>query len=165
MLTTNDRYALNRMNSSARKYDLGDALAGTLRCVIGTYRFTRDGGAVGDITLKDENGVAVSIPSGSIVLNCFTVARTALASGGSATLDLNLNTANDLLAASAFGSHTLGAKVQGIPDFGTLADSVSLTADRNLTMSINTAALTAGALDVYVFCVLPATTSTTATVG
>jgi hypothetical protein len=154
MLHPDLQYKLDRMNSSAQDTKLGTRINEQVGCLIGTYRFSRDGGAVGDITLKNDQGVAVTLPTGATVLSVFTRARAALTSGGSATIDLNLNSANDLLAASAYGDHTLGAKVQGIPDLGTLADSVTTTAERTLTMSINVAALTAGALDVYVMYVL-----------
>jgi hypothetical protein len=153
MLSVSVRDALNKANDwVSAKHKLGDLVHKGFNVAKGNYTFSRDAGAVGDINLKDQDGVStVVIPSGAIILSAFVYVKTALTSGGSATVDLNSQAANDLLAAEAVASFSLGAKIQGIPDFGTLADSVVTTADKTLSMSINTAALTAGELDVYVF--------------
>lgn len=153
MLSISVRDALNKSNDwAAAKNKLGDLVHKGLNVVKGNYKFSRDGGAVGDINLKDQDGLStVVIPSGAIVVNAFVYASVALTSGGAATVDLNSQAANDLLAAEAVASFSLGAKIQGIPDLATVADYVVTTADKTLSMSINTAALTAGEMDVYVF--------------
>lgn len=142
-------YAITRMNNTAYKYDLGKLVHGG-HTVLGTYSFTRDGGAVSDINLKDVNGNALVLPSGALIRNVTMHATTALTSGGSATIDLNAEAANDCAAAVAKATLSLNAVAIGIPDFATVADYVRLTADRTITISINTAALTAGAINVWI---------------
>jgi hypothetical protein len=153
MLSQTVKDGLNKSNDwVSAKNKLGDLVHKNMNCVKGSYKFSRDGGAVGDINLKDQDGVStLVIPSGAVILNAFVHVTTALTSGGSATIDLNSQAANDLLAAEAVASFSSGAKIQGVPDFGTLADAVVTTADKTLSLSINTAALTAGELSVYVF--------------
>ena len=153
MLSYALRQSLNKSNDwIAAKNKIGDVIHKGFNVVKGSYSFSRDGGAVGDINLKDQDGVSVvKIPSGAVVLNAFVVVSTACTSGGAATIDVQIEAANDLLAAGAVASFSSAAKLQGIPDFGTLADSVVTTAERTLSISVNTAALTAGAFDVFVF--------------
>lgn len=153
MLAVATRDALNRSNDwPSAKNNLGDLIHKTFAVVKGNYKFSRDGGAVSDINLKDQDGVGtIVLPSGAIILNAFVHVTTAFTSGGAATLDLNSEAANDLLAAGAVATFSSGAKLQGIPDFGTLADAVITTAARTLTISVNVAALTAGEADVFVF--------------
>jgi hypothetical protein len=134
------------------KNQLGHELSKCFNCVKGNWKFTRDGGAVGDFNLKGLDGVEnVKIPSGAIIVNQFVFVKTAVTSGGSLTLDLNNNAANDGLAAAAVATLTLSAKIQGIPDFATMADAIVTTAERTLSLSFNVAAATAGELDVYTF--------------
>lgn len=156
MLTNALRQIFNKFSDdgTAYKYQLGNLLSNKLGCVVGTYDFSKQGGAVGSFSLKDKDGKTVKLPSNALVLNAFAVVRTAVISGGSATIALTLESAADMLAATAISSFSAAAKVQGIPDFGTLADSVLTTAERTLTATVATAALTAGKFDVYVFYVL-----------
>lgn len=154
MLLPNERTLLNKMNSTAANVALGDVLYSQFGVKKGTYRFARDGGAIGSINLKDDNGVVVKLPSKAIVLNAFVHVVQACTSGGSMTLDIDIQSDNDLLAAQAVAGLTLNAKIQCIPDFATLGDAIVLTAERTLAIDINTATLTAGKLDVFVFYVL-----------
>lgn len=144
----------NRLDGVAYKNFLGNKLSESLGCLVGTYDFSKQGGAVGSFSLKDPDGLTVKLPSGALVLSAIAVVRTAATSGGSATIALTLESAGDLLAATAVASFSAAAKLQGIPDFGTLADSVLTTAERTLTATVAVAALTAGKVDVYVFYVL-----------
>lgn len=134
------------------KNQIGHELSKTFNCVKGNWKFSRDGGAVGDFNLKGLDGVeTVKIPSGAFIVDCFVHAKAAVTSGGSLTLDVNAEAANDLLAGTAVASLSLNAKIKGIPDMATVADYVLTTAERTLTISLNVAAATAGELDVYVF--------------
>ncbi len=153
-LSYTDQDLFNRMNGVAYQNKLGLKLSQSLGCVVGTYDFSKQGGAISAISLKDKVGNAVKLPSGALVLNAFTVVRTAADSLGSATIALKIEGAGDLLAAAAYTDFSAAAKIQGIPDFGTLADSVLTTAERTLTATIAVAALTAGKFDVYLFYVL-----------
>jgi hypothetical protein len=153
--TAAKRALLNKMNSSAFAAQLGNEVSNAVRCVKGIYDFSKVGGAVADYNLVDDDGVPVVIPSGALIVNGFFYTKTAVTSGGSATIDFQLNSANDLLAAEAKTSFDTAAKVKVlIPDYATAADWIVLTADRNLVMSVNTAALTAGKVYCYVQYVL-----------
>lgn len=105
-----------------------------------TYDFTVHGGAVGDIELD------LKLPAGAIVYNGFINIVTDPTSGGSATVAIKIEGAADLLAATAIASVT--GQLDTIPD-GTAANVVVLTAERKLTVTVATAALTAGKMDVY----------------
>lgn len=157
MLSQVVRDQLNKCNDwVSAKNKMGDILHKDFNVVKGNYKFSRDGGAISDINLKDQDGLnVVKLPSGAIVLNVFVHVPVALTSAGLATVDLNVEAANDALAAGAVASFSLGAKIQGIPDFGTLSDALVLTAERTLTMSINAFALTAGEFNAYYFYVFP----------
>jgi hypothetical protein len=155
MLSAEQRDALNRMGPYASAYDLGKIIHQTQACAVGTWTYATAGGAVGNFNLKDINGVDLKIPSGAIITNVLIHATLALTSSGSATVDVNVEAADDCAAAVGKASLTLGANVQGIPDFATVGDYVTTTAERTPTISINTAAATAGTLAVYFWYLLP----------
>lgn len=116
-----------------------------------SYDFAVDGGAVGDIALRGE-----TIPSGVVITDCLIVVGTALDSGGSATVAVKAQSAADLNAADAFGGapwSTTGAK-RG--DFDADTAPILTTAERTITATVATAALTAGVFDVYVTYMEPA---------
>lgn len=156
MLSYAVKEALNKSNDwVAAKHKLGDLVHQTTNCVKGVYDFSKVGGAQGTYDLKDIDGEsAVKLPAGAIVLNAFVYAEEAATSGGAATIDVQVEAADDLLAAEAVGSFTLGARVQGIPDHANLSQSVLTTAERKLQLSVNAADLTAGKLVVYAFYVV-----------
>lgn len=122
-----------------------------LKCVAARYDFAVHGGAVGTIPLR------VSLPVGAIVINAFMRVRTALDSGGSATMSLGIQGAADLVAATAYGSapwSSTGIKLM-IPDFATVGDQfIVATTPKELTATIATAALTAGVVDFFIFYVI-----------
>lgn len=151
MLSREKRAGLEVTDWSARRHGLSGELHKAMNCVHGIWDFSVDGGAVGDFSLKDADGAVVKVPSGALVLNAIVHVKTACTSGGAATVDVQLEGANDILAAQAVAGLTLNAKIQGIPDFATLSDSLLTTAERTLQLSVNTAALTAGKIHVYVF--------------
>lgn len=150
MLNSTKRGLVMTTDYGAFKAELGKELNSVPNCVKGIYDFSKVGGATGDHVLVDDDGNPVKIPSGALIRNVVVVVDTLFASGGAATIDLNGNAANDLLAAEAVASFAANAKLQCIPDFATVADQVLLTAERTLTMSVNTAALTAGKMRVFV---------------
>lgn len=153
MLPVSVRDALNKSNDwPCAKNLLGDLVHKGFNVVKANYNFTRDGGAISTINLKDQDTIkTVTIPSGAVILNAFLIVNTALTSGGAATIDINSEGSNDLLAAEAVASFTLGAKIQCVPDFGTLADSVVTTAERTLSVSFNADTILTGDFDLYVF--------------
>lgn len=118
-----------------------------LKSWTGYYDFAVDGGAVGSIVLRSNDG---PIPNGSIVTNGILEVTTALDSGGSATAAVQVQAANDTINAAAFGGapwSSTGRK-STIP-VGTGATSLKTTAERNPTLVVATAALTAGKFTLH----------------
>ena len=110
-----------------------DTIGGIARV---TYDFADYGGAVGLITLPLE------LPDGAIVTRGVVDVVTAPTSGGSATIALGLNAANDLLTATAIASFT--GQIELLDDA-----LVKLTADRKVTATVAVAALTGGVFNIY----------------
>lgn len=114
------------------------------------YDFAVDGGAVGDIALR-----GATVPSGAIVVDALIKVDTVLTSAGAATVAIKLQSAADINAADAFDGapwSTTGAK-RG--DFTATSAPVLTTAQRTLTATVGTAALTAGKFSVMVAYVEP----------
>lgn len=147
MINTYEAGLLNQASWPAAKAQLGTKLAHTPSCAHGVYDYTKDGGAVGDINLKDIERKIIKIPAHAVVTNVFYFVETAAT--GLTSFDVNLEAANDLIAAAS--TFTANAKVLGIPDWATAADYVVTTAERTLTFSINGTAATAGKIHVFVF--------------
>lgn len=123
-----------------------------LKEAAGEYSFAVDGGAVSTITLRGGGSAGNGIPSGSVILGGYIEVDTAVTSGGAATISVGSEGAADLLAAAAISGapwSTTGRK-SVIPVF-TGASSVKTTAARSITITIATAALTAGVFRVVVF--------------
>ncbi len=106
-------------------------------CARDIYDFSIHGGAVGTLQLP------LVVPDNAIITECIVDVLTDPASGGAATIALGLNTTTDLLAATAIAS------VTGIVVAKAQAAAFKLTAERNLQLTIATAALTAGKLAVH----------------
>ena len=111
------------------------------------YDFSVSGGAIGAISLLDENGKAAIIPNKAVITDAMIDVITAPTSGGSATIAIGVNTTTDLKGATAYGSYT--GIVAGVP-VGTAATAVKTTADRTVTATIATAALTDGKFYVLI---------------
>lgn len=111
-----------------------------------TYDYEEYGGEIGDITLP------FTLPKAAILLNAFTDVGVDAnkdpvpLAGAGATVALRLEAADDVVAATAIAS--LGAPAQLIPD-GTIANAVQVTEDRDLIMTIGTAAITGGKLNIF----------------
>lgn len=109
------------------------------------YNFGFDGGAVGTIVLRGD-----TIPSGAIITSTILNVDTALTSGGSATLALQAESANDIVTATAYGSapwSSTGPKRGGLT---ATSAPILTTAERSISAVIGTAALTAGKFSVLV---------------
>lgn len=150
-----NRQGLNNMNASAFKFRLGNIASNNIHCVKGVWNFATDGGAVASYNLKNDDGETILIPSGALILNGFSFAKTAFTSGGSATIGVQIEAANDLLSAEAKTSFDTINKVKSfIPVFATSSTWIVTTVDRNLVLKVNTAAATAGKIYCYVQYVL-----------
>jgi len=115
----------------------------------GEYSFATDGGAVGTLTLRSNDG---SIPVGSYIMGGFVEVDTAVTSGGAATLAIQVEAANDTVNAAVVSGapwSTTGRK-SVIPVF-TGATTVKTSAARNPAAVVATAALTAGVFRVVLF--------------
>lgn len=126
-------------------YSGGYPNASVVSVARGRYDFAVDGGAVGTVDLTK----TAQIPPNAVILGGFVEVDTAVTSGGSGTLAINVESAGDMVAAAAVSGapwSTSGRK-SIIPVF-TGATSVKTTVARKIQATIATAALTAGALDV-----------------
>jgi hypothetical protein len=124
-------------------------LGGQLKMVRAKYDFAVDGGAVSTITVAT-NGI---IPDNAIILGGMLNATTALTSGGSATIAVGTSagsSASSIKAATAVASYSADALLAVVP-LWTAATAVKMTAAGSVTVSIATAALTAGVLEITLF--------------
>lgn len=114
------------------------------KCVCAEYDFAKDGGAVGDLVLRGNY-----VPKGARILLSKVFVEEAVTSGGAPTIALKTETAEDILAASLKAVFPLGATVDGVSD-NTGAKAKTMTADRDVVMSIAVAPLTAGKFQVWI---------------
>lgn len=156
-LTAEQLFVLNHMNSKSRHVLLGNLLHRAPAIYKAKYDFSVHGGAVGSISLDDDVGdlsnplgtVNASIPNKFVVYGGFIDIVTTLTSGGAATIAVGLNTTTDIKAATAVASWTAG--IMAIVPVATAASAVKLTADREVVITVATAALTAGKFFVHLF--------------
>ena len=120
----------------------------------GKYDFAVDGGAVSTIAIT----TGTPIPAGSVIVGGYVDITTTLTSGGAATIACQVEAANDILTAVAVASWTAGRK-NILPAFTTGAltagTQVKTTADRNISVVIAAAALTAGVANVVLYVIPP----------
>ena len=112
-----------------------------------SYDFGSEGGAVGAITLKGEDNNAEVIPAGAVITRAWTSARTAMTSGGAAPVALGYTGgAANIKAATAFNDATF----VGVDAHTAAIPAAVGAADVSVLATVATAALTAGAFDVFV---------------
>jgi len=92
--------------------------------------------------------LAVTIPDNAIVISGFVDVIAAVTSNGDATVAIHLANANDLLAATEKANLTLAAQ---LPMAAVIAAPIKLTAEKAVTVTVGTAALTAGKIDGYLY--------------
>lgn len=113
----------------------------------GDYDFAVDGGGTGlpqTITLRSNDG---PIPNGSVIYFGYVDVQTACASA-TGTMALSVESAGDTLAAVGQAGLTLGRKTTIPKDAAT---SLKTTASRSPTVTIATAAFTAGKFTLVLF--------------
>lgn len=143
-LDDSDRYALNKMNSSSQKHQLGDALASSKVSFVGKYDFAVSGGAISSINLLDASGASLSLPDNFCCTNVIIDKVTSLQSADSTSdISIGINSTADALAAVDETSCDGTGFHAGIP-VGTAATAVKTTAARNPVFVIANTALTAG---------------------
>ena len=122
-----------------------------LKSAVATYSFARDGGATGAIVLSGVGAEGAVIPAGSVVTGGYLEVTTTCTSGGSATVAPHVEGAADILSAASGAVANLTAGRKSVIPAGTGTTSVKTTVARNITATIATAALTAGAFRVVLF--------------
>ena len=123
---------------------------GSIRKFQATYDFAVHGGAVSAIPVGE------TLPNGTIIVGGFMNVITAITGG--ATVAVHANAANDIQTAAADSGapwSTTGKKAI-VPKINTPeTTSITLTADRRVTFTITTAAVTAGKVIVTLFIIPP----------
>ncbi|KKK76336.1 hypothetical protein LCGC14_2864680 [marine sediment metagenome] len=112
------------------------------------YSFAKHGGATGEITVGPK-----LLPKGAKIFQGFIDVSTAVTSGASATIQLKVTGADDILASTGKASFSLAALLDVVP-VGTAATMVIVAAAANLTVTVGTADLTAGVFTVNLFYVI-----------
>ena len=102
------------------------------------YDFALHGGAVGTITVAND-----VIPDDAVIQDGFCEVKTAIVSGGSATIALHINSSEDIMAAAAKTSFSAEALLDIVPD-GAAANMIKTAAKQNLSVVIAVADVTAG---------------------
>lgn len=90
---------------------------------------------------------AAIVPKGAIVLGGYVDVIAAVTSNGDATVAIHLANANDLLAATGKAYLTLAAQ---LPMAAAATTPFKLAADTPVTVTVGTAALTAGVINGYI---------------
>ena len=122
-------------------------ISNAMKTLAWQYDFAVHGGAVGDIA------TGCRVPNGAVIVNAFaTVVTAATSTNSTATIAFKANAANDIFTAAAVSGAPFSSTGQklAIPDLATVADYKTMTAERELTMSIAVEALTAGKINFYV---------------
>lgn len=119
----------------------------TLNVAHAIYSFAVDGGAIGAITPVS----TAAIPANAILVGATVNSTTAVTSAGSATVSIGTtagSSATSILAATGKASFTTDALLNGVPVFAT---PVKMTAAGSINLTVGTAVLTAGLIEVFVY--------------
>jgi hypothetical protein len=120
-----------------------------LKSWTGSYSFAVDGGAIGAIVLRSNDG---PIPNGSVVTGGVLQVTTALTTGDAAEGALHVNAANDLVSATVVSGapySSTGNKDVIVDATGSTA--ITLTASRSPTFTISVGTVTAGVFSLTLF--------------
>lgn len=144
--------------------ELGDALTGAADGLgfVRAARFTFDPTADEDMRTIAAHGLGVTIPDNAVILNGYIEILTGFASAGAdaGTIALSVQSANDLVTATAISSGTFWDAVRGkvvVPDAlnaAGVATSIKTTAAREITATVAEQALTGGKLVGWLFYVI-----------
>lgn len=108
------------------------------------YDFSRDGGLVSTINLD----LPYPIPSGSVVYSSLAFATTTYASGGASTVSFGIDAANDLTATPITVAQINAGFYE--PRVGAVAPVITTAERTQVSITIGTAAATAGVITVNV---------------
>lgn len=149
-ITAEQEFALNRLSGVAKKYSLGTLIHKNVNVAVGKYSYAKQGGAVGDITLRsdlNDSASSVVIPDNAIIQDVLIDVLTTPTTNSGGTLALKAQSSGDLKGATAAAS--FAGLMDGVP-VGSAATSIKLTADRTLKLTVASAVLTGGIFNVYV---------------
>ena len=128
---------------------------GVVKVAHAKYDFAVDGGAQGAIT----PAITASIPAKAIILSVVVNSTTAVTSGGAATVAAGTtagSSATALLGATAIASLGADALVAGVPVPNDASKWVKMTAAGSIDVTVATADLTAGVIEIWAFYVTAA---------
>ena len=150
--TVGDEYKLNQASPGAMaETRLGTkVIRGVLQTATLRYDFAKAGGATGAISLVSELGKAWTLPKNAVIVGCIIDVVTAPTPTVSTTPTIAIGTgqaANDLKAATSYASFS--GEVACIPT-GSAASAIKLTADSLPTLTIATANILSGKINVVV---------------
>lgn len=137
----------NSLSDKVKARSAATGIGGHLRMARAIYDFSVDGGAISTITPKK----TATLPKNAVIVGGNVNVTTAVTSAGSATLSVGTSagsSATALLAATAKASLSANALLNAVPVFAT---PVKLSAQGDITVSVATAALTAGVVEVTLF--------------
>lgn len=148
-LNKNGAYQINRKDRLNRSLSVGTLISGG-QWLKAQYSYAIQGGASGDVTLVDDEGLAVKLPSGAIIYDCLIDVLTQPASStSSGSLAFSSNAVADLKAAAFVASYTTSSRIACLPT-GTVGSSVKMSSEATLKVRIGSEALTAGKVNIWV---------------
>jgi hypothetical protein len=121
--------------------------ASLMRLCHATYSFAVDGGAMSALTPAS----TCAMPANAVIIGATVNSTTAVTSAGSATLSVGTtagSSGTSILTATAKATLSLNALVNGTV---TLAAPVKLSAAGSINVTVGTATITAGVVEIYVF--------------
>lgn len=127
---------------------------GNLRVARFTFDTAANDSAGVSNTTVAAHGMGVTLPSNAIVVGGFVDVNTVFTSGGSGTLAISIEGANDIISAAAVSGapySTIGRKAITPKANTPESTSVKASAAREITCTVATAALTAGKLTGYIY--------------
>lgn len=149
----NGAYKLNRFSKLHRDLAVGTMLYGG-HWLKGQYSYAVSGGGTGPFTtisLLDDEGTPVKLPSGAIIFDCVIDVLTAPTStpGGLGTIQLSSKAAGDIKATAAVTAYTTTSPIACTP-VGTAAAAVKVASETTLKIHLGSEKLTAGKINVWV---------------
>lgn len=130
---------------STYKVQAGRSL-GRPKPAVGLYDFAVEGGATGDIALRGDK-----IPNGAVIVDALLDVTTVPTSAGAATIAIKTEAAADINAADAISGAPWSTTGKKRADLTATTAPVVTTAERTITATVGTAALTAGVFKVVVW--------------
>lgn len=110
------------------------------------YDFAVDGGVVGDIIPVQSD----TIPSGAVIVDALLLVDTIVTGGASCTLAVKVEGAADIASAAVVTGAPWSTATKKRATFTATTAPVVTTADRQITMTVGTTAVTAGVVRVIV---------------